>query len=111
MADIEFAVGEFGDSYDITIYDEENSGSVADLDNFDTFTMTIKTSDLATQILQVTLSKPGGTTGVVRWAMTSGQTSSVTAGTYIAQIDMVDTSVTNRKKTRYMSCEITEKLA
>lgn len=81
-----------------------------DLDNFDTLTMTIKTSDLATQILQVTLSKPAGTTGVGRWSMTSGQTSSLTAGTYIAQIDMVDTAVTNRKKTKYMTCTILEKL-
>jgi len=109
MADIEFVIGEFGDSYDITIIDEE-TGEAADLDNFDTFTMTVKTSDHATQILQVSLTKPAGTTGVVRWVMTSGQTASLTAGTYIAQIDMVDNSVTNKKKTKYMTCTILEKL-
>jgi len=110
MADIEFGVNEFGDSYDITIYDEQ-TGGLLDLTNFDTLTLTIKTTDLATTILTSSLSKPSGTTGVARWVMTSGQTSSVAAGTYIAQIDMVDSSVTNRKKTKYMSCVILEKLA
>lgn len=109
MADIEFAVGEFGDSYDITIYDEE-TGSPMDLDNYDTLTLTIKTSDLVTQVLSTTLSKPSNTTGVARWTMTTGQTASITAGTYIAQIDMVDTGVSQRKKTKYMTCTILEKL-
>jgi len=110
MADIEFAVGEYGDSYDITIYDE-STGSPMDLDNYDTLTLTVKTSDLVTTILSVSLSKPTGTVGVGRWTMTSGQTASVTAGTFIAQIDMVDTGVSQRKKTKYMSCTILEKLA
>ena len=109
MADIEFAVGEYGDAYDITIYDE-GTGSPMDLDNYDTLTLTIKTSDLATSILSVSLTKPAGTTGVGRWTMTSGQTSSVTAGTFIAQIDMVDSAVSQRKKTKYMTCTILEKL-
>lgn len=81
-----------------------------DLDNYDTLTLTIKTTDLATQILSVTLSKPASTVGIARWTMTSGQTSSVTAGTYSAQIDMVDTAVSQRKKTKYMSCTILEKM-
>lgn len=108
MADIEIVKGEFGDSYDITIYDEE-TGSPTDLDNFDTITMTVKTSDFATQKLQVNLSKPSGTTGVVRWVITSAHTSTLDAGYYNAQIDMVDSAISVRRKTKFMTMEVLEK--
>lgn len=110
MADIELVQGEFGDSYDITIYDEE-TGSPADLDNFDTLTLNVYTTDFATQILQVSLSKPSGTTGVARWTITTGHTATITAGDFHAQIDMVDTGVTVRRKTKYMTMRVLTKLA
>jgi len=109
MADIELVQGEFGDSYDITIYDEE-TGSPADLDNFDTLTLNVYTTDLVTSILSVSLSKPGDT-GVVRWSITSAHTSTITAGDFHAQIDMVDSSVTVRRKTKYMTMRVLSKLA
>ena len=109
MADIELVVAEFGDSYDITIIDKE-SGGVADLDNFDTITLTITSTDFTTTILSVTLSKPAGTTGIVRWSILTAHTASLTAGTYTAQIDMVDTGVTVRRKTLHMSVKVLEKL-
>lgn len=110
MADIELVVGEFGDSYDITIIDNE-TGAAADLDNFDTITLTVTSTDFATSIISTTMSKPSGTTGVVRWAILTAHTSSLTAGTYTAQIDMVDTGVSVRRKTLHMSVKILEKLA
>lgn len=109
MADIELVVGEFGDSYDITIIDNE-TGAAADLDDFDTLTLTITSTDFATEILSVSLSKPAGTTGVVRWAILSTHTASLTAGTYTAQIDMVDTGVSVRRKTLHMSVKVLGKL-
>lgn len=110
IADIEIVKGEFGDSYDITIYDEA-TGSPADLDNFDTLTLTVKTTDLVTTVLSVSLSKPTGTVGVARWAIVTGNTSSITVGDFIAQIDMVDTAVSTRRKTQYMTMRVLEKLA
>jgi hypothetical protein len=109
MADIEIVVGEFGDSYDITIYDEQ-TGAATDLDNFDTITLTVKPTDLSSTTLSVTLSKPG-TTGVVRWAILTAHTASITAGDYIAQIDMVDSGISIRRKTKYLSMRVLEKLA
>ena len=108
MADIEIVVGEFGDSYDITIYDE-NTGAAADLDNFDTLTLTVQPTDKSGSILSVSLSKPG-TVGVVRWAILTAHTSSLTEGDYIAQIDLVDTGVTVRRKTKYMTMRVLGKL-
>jgi hypothetical protein len=107
MADIEIVTGEFGDSYDITIYDDETE-SPADLENFDTITMTVKPTDLSSTILSVNLSKVSG--GVVRWSITSLQTASLAAGDYIAQIEMVDTSVTVRRKTKHMTMRILDSL-
>lgn len=109
MADIEIVVAEFGDSYDITIYDED-TGVAAVLDNFDTITLTVKPTDLSSSIMSVQLSKPG-TVGVVRWAITTGDTATLAAGDYIAQIDMVDNAVSVRRKTKYMTMRILEKLA
>jgi len=109
MADIELVVGEFGDSYDITIIDKE-TGNAADLDNFDTITLTITSTDFTTEILSTAMSKPAGTTGVVRWAILTAHTSSMTAGTYSAQIDLVDTGVTVRRKTMLMSVKILGKI-
>jgi len=109
MADIEIVKGEFGDSYDITIYDEQ-TGSPADLDNFDTLTMTVKPTDLSSTILSVALSKPAGTIGIARWSITTGHTATITVGDFIAQIDMVDTGVTVRRKTTYMTMRVLEKL-
>lgn len=110
MADIEIVKGEFGDSYDITIYDEQ-TGSPADLDNFDTLTLTVKPTDLSSTVLSVSLSKPAGTVGIARWSITTGHTSTITVGDFIAQIDMVDTGVTVRRKTTYMTMRVLEKLA
>lgn len=110
MADIEIVKGEFGDSYDITIYDNE-TGSPAPLDNFDTLTLTVKPTDLSSTVLSVALSKPSGTKGVARWTITSGNTASIDVGDFIAQIDMVDSSVTVRRKTVYMTMRVLEKLA
>jgi hypothetical protein len=101
--------GEFGDSYDITIYDDETE-SPADLDNFDTITLTVKPTDLSSTILSVNLSKVAGSSGIVRWSITSLQTASLSAGDYIAQIDMVDTSVTVRRKTKHMTMRILDAL-
>lgn len=110
MADIELVVGEFGDTYDITIYDEETNAPM-DLSGFDTITMVIKDSNFASTIIpSFSLSKPAGTTGIARWTITSGQTASISAGSYIAQIIMVDGSVTIRRKTRHLSVIVLEKL-
>jgi hypothetical protein len=108
MADIEFVVGDFGDDYDITIYDED-TGSPLDISGFSTYTLTITSTDEATEVLSKSLSAPGDT-GVVRWSMLTADTASVTAGTYKAQILMVDASVTIRRKTEYMTVRIIGKL-
>ena len=108
MADIEFVVGDFGDDYDITIYDED-TGDPLDISGFSTFTMTIVSTDEATEILSKSLSAPGDT-GVVRWSMLSADTSTLTAGTYKAQILMVDAGVTIQRKSAYMTVRIIGKL-
>lgn len=110
MADIEIVVAEYGDTYDITIYDNE-SGGLVDLTNFDTITLVAKTTDLATQVLSVTLTQPSGTVGVARWTIGSSDTASIAAGTYSAQISMVDSGTTILRKTAYMSMSILEKIA
>ena len=108
MADIEIVVAEYGDNYDITIYDSD--GALLDLTNFDVITLVAETSDFVTQVLSVTLTKPSGTTGVVRWAIASGDTSSIAAGTYNAQINMVDTGATVQRKTAYMTMTVLERI-
>jgi hypothetical protein len=108
MADIEFVIGDFGDDYDITIYDED-TGSPLDISGFSTFTMTMTSTDEATEILSKSLSAPGDT-GVVRWSMLSADTASQTAGTYKAQILMVDAGVTVQRKTEYLTVRIIGKL-
>ncbi len=108
MADIEFVIGDYGDDFDITIYDED-TGSPLDISGFSTFTMTMTSTDEATEILSKSLSAPGDT-GVVRWTMLSADTASQTAGTYKAQILMVDGSNTIRRKTDYMTVRIIGKL-
>ena len=108
MADIEFVVGDFGDDYDITIYDED-TGSALDISGFSTFTMTITSTDEATTILSKSLSATGDT-GVVRWTILSADTASQTAGTYKAQILMVDAGSTIKRKTDYMTVRIIGKL-
>ena len=109
MADLEIVVAEYGDNYDITIYDNDN-GSLVDLTVFNTITLVAKTSDLVTQVLSVTLTQPAGTVGVARWAILTAHTATIAAGTYIAQINMVDTGATIQRKTEYMTMTVLEKI-
>ncbi len=108
MADIEIVTGEYGDNYDITIYDSD--GALVDLTQFDTITLVAESSDFVTQVLSVTLTQPSGTTGVARWAIIEADTSSIAAGTYNAQISMVDTGTTILRKTAYMTMTVLEKI-
>ena len=108
MADLEFVVGDFGDTYDIEIYDEE-TGSLMDISGFDNFTLTIMSTDEATTILSKSLTKVNDD-GKVRWSMLSGDTASLSPGTYKAQITMVDSSVSIRRKTDLMNVRIIQKL-
>ena len=108
IADLEIVVAEYGDNYDITIYDNENGGLV-DLTVFNTITLVAKTSDLATQVLSVTLTQPAGTTGVARWTIANGDTD-ITAGTYSAQISMVDSGTTILRRTEYLTMTVLEKI-
>jgi len=108
MADLEFVVGDYGDDFDIEIYDEE-TGALMDISGFSTFTMTISSTDEATDILSKSLSAPGDT-GKVRWTMLSADTASLSPGTYKGQITMVDGSNTIRRKTDLMTVRIVQKL-
>lgn len=106
MADIEFAVGEFGDAYDITIYNSD--GSLMDVSGFNSWTMTIKSTDRSTTILTKSLTNPSES--VVRWTMLSTDTATISPGTYIAQITMVDSGISIRRKTVHMSVKVIPKL-
>lgn len=99
---------EFGDTYDITIYDEE-SGGLADLSNFTSFTLYINSTNGTTNYLTKTVSNPSGS--IVRWVIASTDLNSIAAGTYVAQISMVDGSNTIRRKTDLMSVRVTSRLS
>ena len=83
---------------------------MVDLTVFNTITLVAETSDFVTQVLSVTLTQPAGTTGVARWSIASGDTASIAAGTYNAQISMVDSGTTILRKTAYMTMTVLEKI-
>ncbi len=106
---MELVQNEYGDSYDITIYDRQSSAAM-DISGFNTFTLTIKSQDRATTILTKSLSAVSGSTGKVRWVMGSADLSSVSAGSYIAQITMTDAGASVVRKTDWLSVDVLEKL-
>jgi hypothetical protein len=108
MADIEIVTGEYGDNYDITIYDSD--GALVDLTQFDTITLVAETSDFVSQELSVTLTQPAGTVGVARWGIIEADTTTIAAGTYNAQISMVDSGTTILRKTKYLTMTVLEKI-
>jgi len=109
MADVEIVQGEFGDNYDFTIYSEQTA-ALANLTNFTTFTLKIKSTDEVTTHLTKSLSLVSGSTSVLRWAIASADTASIPVGVHLAQIIMVDEAVTIRRKTEHLSVRVVSKL-
>ena len=107
MADIEFLEGDFGDNYDISIYNSD--GTTANITGYTVATLYIKTLDLVTTKLTKTLTITASNPAVVRWVMASGDTDYNTLTTPLtAQI--VFTAAGLNKKTFELSVYAARKL-
>jgi hypothetical protein len=97
MADIEFIEGEFGDNYDMSLYNKD--GTTADITSYTAATLYIKTTDLATIKLSKALTIVTASPAKVRWVMASGDTSynSITPNPQLtAQIELTGTGLDKR---------------
>ena len=101
MADIEFVEGDFGDSYVITLKD--NDGTDADISSFTSATLLINSIDLTTNktTASCTISSP-----TVTWNMADGETDY--DGSYIAQVQLTGSG--SAKNTKQMSVTALKKL-
>lgn len=98
--DIEFFQGDFGDNYDISLYNAD--GTVADITGYTAGTLTIKTYDrittkLSAKAISIVIANPA----LVRWAMASGDTD-YNDENLLAQIELTGTSKV--KKTFFLKC-------
>lgn len=103
MSDLVLVAGEFGFNIDITIIDKE-TGSPADLTDYDANTLDVKPTDYGTAVLAgKALTKPAGTTGVLRWVIASTDWPSTggVAGQYYAQVEMLDTGTKLRRTEQF----------
>ena len=106
MADLELVVGEQGFNVDFTIRD--TAGTLVDISPFTTITLKIFPADFTAEDHSETLTQPGGgTDGVARWTVGSGDIPS-SQGMYVAQIIMADATTT--RKTRHMDFRVLRKL-
>ena len=106
MADLILVIGEEGQNIDFTV---QNKNGVVDISAFDTKTLKIKTSDFVTTSLTKTLTfVTDGTDGGARWSVLTGEIPT-TAGLYIGQIILLDTSTLTRK-TQLFDIEVVRKL-
>jgi hypothetical protein len=102
MADIEFVEGEYGDTYTITIKDED--GNDANISGYTSAFLVINSKDLQTNKLNAscTISTP-----TIVWTMTDGQTNY--DGSFVAQIQL--SAGAAEKTTKLLSVTAHKKLA
>ena len=105
MADIEFVEAEYGDTYVITIKDE--NGVDANISAYTSGVLLINDLDLSTNKLNATLTGLPSSNSKVYWVMTYGQTNY--NGNFVAQIQLSGSSIT--KNTKMMSVKAHRKLA
>ena len=103
MADIEFVEGEYGDTYTITVKDED--GVDANISANNSANLLINSIDLTTNKLNAscTVSSP-----TVSWVMADGQTDY--NGSFVAQIQLTNSGTTIQKTTKLMSVTSFRKL-
>ena len=105
MADIEFVEAEYGDTYVITIKDE--NGVDANISAYSSGKLLINDLDLSTNKLNATLTGLPSTNSKVNWVMTNGQTNY--NGNFVAQIQLSGSGIT--KNTKMMSVKAHRKLS
>ena len=104
MADIEFVEAEYGDTYVITIKDE--NGVDANISAYTSGVLLINDLDLSTNKLNATLTGLPSSNSKVNWVMADGQTDY--NGNFVAQIQLSGSSIT--KNTKMMSVKSHRKL-
>ena len=105
MADIEFVEEEYGDTYVITIKDE--NGVDANISAYTSGVLLINDLDLSTNKLNATLTGLPSSNSKVNWVMADGQTDY--NGNFVAQIQLSGSSIT--KNTKMMSVKSHRKLS
>ena len=105
MADIEFVEEEYGDTYVITIKDE--NGVDANISAYTSGSLLINDLDLSTNKTNATLTGLPSSDSKVNWVMTNGQTDY--NGNFVAQIQLSGSGIT--KNTKLMSVKSHRKLA
>ena len=105
MADIEFVEAEYGDTYVITIKDE--NGVDANISAYTSGVLLINDLDLSTNKLNAILTGLPSSNSKVNWVMADGQTDY--NGNFVAQIQLSGSSIT--KNTKMMSVKAHRKLA
>lgn len=106
MADIELVLNENNFNYDFTLYDEDGT---VDLTDFDTNTLDIRPTDLTSALIldSKALTKPSGTSGVLRWNVLVADLSSPSEGTmYYAQITITDSVNNVTRKSKLMTLKM-----
>lgn len=111
MADVDLVLNETNYNFDFTLFDGDGK---VDLTDFDTNTLDIRPTDLTSTLIldSKALTKPSGTSGVLRWNVVVGDFASPTEGTlYYAQITIKDTGNTVTRKSKLMTVKVEHDIA